>query len=83
VRHEGVAAGRPQPDNPFFFLETESVRDVKAKCEGVLRMIEEWGDVAGSIDYQPGKAQSEPQQCNSCLTCVYLCTRFYQGIGKG
>ncbi|KAF8521413.1 NAD-P-binding protein [Hysterangium stoloniferum] len=52
VRKEGVAAGRSE--NPSLFLGSEAVRDAKAKCEAVLKTLEEWGDVAKSIDFPNG-----------------------------
>lgn len=52
VRQEGVAVGLSE--TPSLFLGSEAVRDAKAKCEGVLKVLEEWGDVAKGIDFPNG-----------------------------
>jgi hypothetical protein len=48
VRGEGVAEGKAW--NGLLFLGSDSGRDVKAKCEGTLKNLEEWGDVARGVD---------------------------------
>jgi hypothetical protein len=48
VRGEGVAEGRAWDGT--LFLGSDASRDVKAKCQDVLQNLEEWGDVARSID---------------------------------
>lgn len=51
VRHEGVAAGRSFPGS--LFLGSDALRDVNAKCQSVLKDMEEWEEVARSIDVRP------------------------------
>jgi hypothetical protein len=48
VRAEGVAEGRTLPGT--LFLGSDALRDVRAKCHAVLKTLEEWEDVAKSID---------------------------------
>jgi NAD(P)-dependent dehydrogenase (short-subunit alcohol dehydrogenase family) len=48
VRGEGIAEGRPSTET--LFLGSDAIRDVGAKCQATLKTIEEWGDVARSID---------------------------------
>lgn len=50
VRGEGVAAGR---EVPFRLpLGTDCYADLKAKCEETLRLLEEWGPVIRSTDFE-------------------------------
>jgi len=51
VREEGVAEGRPFPES--LFLGSDALRDVSTKCYAVLKNLEEWEDVARSIDIRP------------------------------
>lgn len=54
VRGEGVMLtkeGNVRVWPGTLFLGSDSVRDVKVRCEGVLELLEEWGDVAKGIDY--------------------------------
>lgn len=48
VKGEGVAQGRAWTGT--LFLGSDAVRDVRAKCENILKTLEEWSDVATSID---------------------------------
>ncbi|KAF8510258.1 hypothetical protein JB92DRAFT_3083634 [Gautieria morchelliformis] len=48
VRAEGVAEGRSLPDT--LFTGSDALRDVRAKCRAVLETLDEWEDVAISID---------------------------------
>lgn len=50
VRNEGVAKGRSSPES--LFLGSDALRDVSAKCHAVLKNLEEWEDVARSIDFR-------------------------------
>jgi hypothetical protein len=43
VRGEGVAAGRPWPGT--LVLGEDAERDVRAKCEEMLGLLDEWKDV--------------------------------------
>jgi hypothetical protein len=50
VRGEGVAEGR---EVPFRLpLGSDCYEDLKAKCEETLRLLEEWGPVIRSTDYE-------------------------------
>ncbi|KAF8510265.1 hypothetical protein JB92DRAFT_2941329 [Gautieria morchelliformis] len=48
VHAEGVAKGRSLPDT--LFLGSDALRDVHAKCRAILETLDEWEDVAISID---------------------------------
>lgn len=48
VRGEGIAEGRSPTET--LFLGSDALRDVGAKCQAVLKCIDEWGDVARSVD---------------------------------
>lgn len=49
VRGEGVAKGRPWPG--YLVLGEDAERDVRAKCHKVLRVLDEWQDVARSVHF--------------------------------
>ncbi|KAF8510280.1 hypothetical protein JB92DRAFT_2941491 [Gautieria morchelliformis] len=48
VKGEGVARGRPWTGT--LFLGSDAVRDVRAKCEATLKLLEDWSDVTISIN---------------------------------
>ncbi|KAF8498827.1 hypothetical protein JB92DRAFT_2817265 [Gautieria morchelliformis] len=48
VKGEGIARGRPWTGT--LFLGSDAVRDVRAKCEATLKLLEDWSDVTISIN---------------------------------
>ncbi|EIN08928.1 NAD(P)-binding protein [Punctularia strigosozonata HHB-11173 SS5] len=52
VRGEGVATGRPWPGT--LVLGEDAERDVRAKCEQMLSMLDEWKDVVRSTRVDEG-----------------------------
>lgn len=62
VRGEGVAEGRVSTD--ILYLGSDCVRDVSAKCQEVLRDLDEWGDVARSIDIDQQNSTRETPRLN-------------------
>jgi len=47
VRGEGIAKERPWPG--FLVLGEDAERELVAKCNKVLQLVEEWGDVSRSV----------------------------------
>ncbi|KAF9471972.1 NAD(P)-binding protein [Pholiota conissans] len=51
VRGEGVAKGRPWP--PYLVLGEDAEVNVKNKCAKVLKVLDEWVDVARGVSFDP------------------------------
>jgi hypothetical protein len=49
VRGDGLAEGRAW--NGTLILGSDAERDIRTKCEAIMKNLEEWGDVARSIDW--------------------------------
>ena len=49
VRGEGRARERAWPGT--LVMGRDAVRDVRVRCEGILRGLDEWEDLARSIDF--------------------------------
>jgi len=49
IRGEGVAKGRPWPG--YLILGDDAERDVREKCNKVLRVLDEWKDVSCGVNF--------------------------------